>query len=220
VWRFIPSHSLHSWEHVRWLLASLLPHNLATPLALIVSPRLGLWQLWSLTKVRRVGWTTWVASQGSSWVLQRLPDYWPNFHIVNSDKTKQGKKKPLYYCFVDFKKAFSIVSCEVLWQVLVSFGVEGHFLRCLQMMYTKDTIYVNHLSEGVTSSFKCQQGVKQGCPLIPLLFGLYLDAPKGRLDDKKCNTPALADVTCMYGYSILHMTPLWRQSQRWDYSNS
>ncbi len=43
------------------------------------------------------------------------------------------KKKPLYCCFVDFKKAFDIVPCEVMWQVLVGLGVEGCFLRCLQV---------------------------------------------------------------------------------------
>jgi hypothetical protein len=43
----------------------------------------------------------------------------------------KAKKKPLYCCFVDFKKAFDIVPCEVLWQVLVGLGVEGRFLQCL-----------------------------------------------------------------------------------------
>jgi hypothetical protein len=61
-------------------------------------------------------------------------------------------------------------------------------------MYAKDTIRINHPSKGVTSNLRCQQGVKQGCLLIPLMFGLYLDAFKGCLDDKKCDAPALIDV--------------------------
>jgi hypothetical protein len=61
-------------------------------------------------------------------------------------------------------------------------------------MYAKDTIRINHPSEGVTSSFRCQQGVKQGCPLSPLLFKLYLDALEGRLDGKECDALALIDV--------------------------
>jgi hypothetical protein len=61
-------------------------------------------------------------------------------------------------------------------------------------MYAKDTIRINHPSEGVTSNFRCQQGVKQGCPLNPLLFGLYLDALEWRLDGRKCDAPTLAYV--------------------------
>jgi hypothetical protein len=95
---------------------------------------------------------------------------------------------------VDFKKAFDIVPREMLWQVLVGFRVEGCFLQCLQAMYAKDTVHINHPNEGVTSSFKSQQGVKQGCPLNPLLFGLYVDALEGRFERKECNALTLIDV--------------------------
>ncbi len=106
----------------------------------------------------------------------------------------KAKKKPLYCCFVDFRKVFDTTPHEVLWHVLASLWVEGRFMQCLQAMYAKDTIRINHLNEGVTSNFKCQQGLKQGCPLSPLLFGLYLDALQGRLRGKKCNAHALANL--------------------------
>ncbi len=89
---------------------------------------------------------------------------------------------------------FDIVPRETLWQVLARLGVKGRFLRCLHVMYAKDTIRINHPSEGVTSSFRCQQGVKQGCPLRPLLFRLYLNALEGRLDGRECDALTLADV--------------------------
>jgi hypothetical protein len=106
----------------------------------------------------------------------------------------KAKNKPLYCCFVALKKTFDIVPHEMLWQVLAGLEVEGCFLQCLQVMYAKDIVRINHPSEGVTTSFRCQQGVKQGCPLSPLLFGLYLDALEGHLDDKKCDASALANV--------------------------
>ncbi len=46
-------------------------------------------------------------------------------------KQSKAKKKALYCYFVDFKKEFDTVPCEVLWHVLVGLGVEGRFLRCL-----------------------------------------------------------------------------------------
>jgi hypothetical protein len=95
---------------------------------------------------------------------------------------------------VNLKKIFNVMSCEVLWHVLVGLGVEGCFLRCLQMMYAEDTVYINHPSEGVTSSLKCKQGVKQGCLSNPLPFRLYLDALEGRLDCNKCNASILTNL--------------------------
>ncbi len=99
---------------------------------------------------------------------------------------------------------------EMLWQVLVGFGVEGRFLRCLQAMYAKDIVHTNHPSEGVTSSFRCQQGVKQGYPFSPLLFGLYSDALEGRLDNRKCDALALAN---LYVWLLLFVDDLVLMSE-------
>ena len=76
---------------------------------------------------------------------------------------KSGQK--LCCCFVDFKKAFDSIPRQQLWEVLKAKGVTGPIL---------DTACVL-TQEGMSGTFACTTGVKQGCPASPLLFGLYLD---------------------------------------------
>jgi hypothetical protein len=49
-------------------------------------------------------------------------------------------------------------------------------------MYSQDNIRVMHPTEGLSARFSCGIGVKQDCPLSPLLFGLYLDGLEKHLD--------------------------------------
>ena len=86
--------------------------------------------------------------------------------------SKRGQK--LYCCFVDFKKAFDSIPRQQLWEVLKAKGVSGPILDSLISMYTQDTACVL-TQEGMSGTFACTTGVKQGCPASPLLFGLYLD---------------------------------------------
>ncbi len=83
---------------------------------------------------------------------------------------------------MDFRKAFDTVPCDLLWQVLAKMGIVGHFMQCLQSMYIQDSVRVMHPTEGLSAWFSCGIGVKQGCPLSPLLFGLHLDGLEKHLD--------------------------------------
>jgi hypothetical protein len=49
-------------------------------------------------------------------------------------------------------------------------------------MYSHDSVRVMHPTERLSARFSCGIGVKQGCPLSPLLFGLYLDGLEKHLD--------------------------------------
>jgi hypothetical protein len=92
------------------------------------------------------------------------------------------KCKKMYCCFMDFRKTFDTVSRALLWQVLAKMGIEGRFMQCLQNMYNQDNVRVMQPIEGLSARFSCGIGVKQGCPLSPLLFGLYFDGLEKHLD--------------------------------------
>jgi len=112
--------------------------------------------------------------------------------LIEQCKHKRApSNRVLYTCFVDFKKAFDTVSRPMLWKVLHDVGIRGDVLQCLQSMYANDTACVK-TADGLTDSVACTLGVKQGCPLSPLLFGLFIDCIERRLLDLDCDAPSLA----------------------------
>ena len=84
----------------------------------------------------------------------------------------KAKRKNIYSCFVDFKKAFDSVQHHLLWQKLSSIGVSTKLLKLLIDTYAKGRCCVQ-LRSNLTESFKCDVGVRQGCPLSPILFILF-----------------------------------------------
>ncbi len=59
------------------------------------------------------------------------------------------KRKKVYCCFVDFRKAFDTVPRDLLWQMLAEMGIVGRFMQCLQNMYSQDSVKVMHPTEGL-----------------------------------------------------------------------
>ena len=83
-------------------------------------------------------------------------------------------RRPLYCAFIDFKKAYDSVDRSKLWECLVSLGMHGDFMKALQDMYADVRMRVR-LGGRLSSFFSAFAGVKQGDPLSPLLFGLFVD---------------------------------------------
>jgi len=86
-----------------------------------------------------------------------------------------GHNTPLYVCFVDFQKAFDFVIRNKLFDRLSKLGIKGHMLTTIVHIYSNTIAKVK--VNGVLSeeSVITQNGVKQGCPLSPLLFGVFID---------------------------------------------
>jgi hypothetical protein len=94
-------------------------------------------------------------------------------NTITEDAKSRGQ--PLYACFVDFRKAFDSVPRALLWECLAELAVHSEMLAAVRAMYANVRCTIKS-KEGLTSTFGSAMGVKQGCSLSPLLFGLYIDS--------------------------------------------
>ena len=82
----------------------------------------------------------------------------------------------MYACFIDFKQAFDSVSREQLWHRLLEIGLcQGPFLDAIKSLYSSTEFSVKIGQSHSRDTYSTTRGVKQGCPLSPLLFGLIMD---------------------------------------------
>ena len=87
----------------------------------------------------------------------------------------------LHVCFVDFRKAYDSVPRGMLWGKLLHMGVPPLFLAAVQALYADVSMCVRS-PDGLSAPFVSTIGVKQGCPLSPTLFGMYVDDLQAVLD--------------------------------------
>ena len=83
-------------------------------------------------------------------------------------------QKNIYFCFIDYAKAFDCVDHKKLWKILQEMGIPDHLTCVLRNLYAghEATVRTGH---GTTDWFQIGKGVRQGCILSPCLFNLYAD---------------------------------------------
>ena len=103
-------------------------------------------------------------------------------HLINILKKR---KKKLYCAFVDFEKSFDTVPRIKLWHKLLQHNITGNILRIIHQMYQglKSMILVNNQH---STLFPCNNGIRQGENLSPVLFSLYLNDLEDYLSSHGC----------------------------------
>ena len=83
-------------------------------------------------------------------------------------------QKNIYFCFINYAKAFDWVDNHKLWKILQEMGIPDHLTCLLRNLYAAQeaTVRTGH---GTTDWFHIRKGVRQGCILSPCLFNLYAE---------------------------------------------
>ena len=92
-----------------------------------------------------------------------------NIHWITE---KAGEfQKNIYFCFIDYSKAFDSKDQSKLWKIPQEMGIPDHLTCLLRNLYTSQeaTVRTGH---GITDWFQIGKGVCQGCILSPCLFNL------------------------------------------------
>ena len=80
----------------------------------------------------------------------------------------------IYFCFIDYTKAFDCMDHNKLWEILKEMGIPDHLTCLLRNLYAGQEAAVR-TRLGKTDWFKTGKGVSQGCILSPCLFNLYAE---------------------------------------------
>ena len=121
-------------------------------------------------------------------------------------------QKNIYFCFIDYAKAFDCVDHSKLWKILEEMGIPDHLTFLLRNLYEgqEATVRTGH---GTTDWFQIGKGVRQGCILSPC-FNLYAEyiMRNAGLEEAQLESRMLGEISIT---SDMQMTPpLWQKVKR------
>ena len=94
----------------------------------------------------------------TSWIIEKAREF----------------QKNIYFCFINYTKAFDCVDHKKLWKILKEFGILEHLACLLKNLYAFQKAIVR-IGHGTTDWFQTGKGVPQGCILSTCLFKFYAE---------------------------------------------
>ena len=93
--------------------------------------------------------------------------------LLHNPKARELEKN-IYFCFIDYAKAFDCVDHNKLWKIVKEMGIPDHLTCLLWSLFSgqEATVRTGH---GTMDWFHFGKGVRQGCILSPSLFNLRTD---------------------------------------------
>ena len=125
-------------------------------------------------------------------------------HLLDHRKNK-GIPENIYYCFIDYAKAFDWLDHNTLWKIFKETEIPDHLTCLLENLYAgqEATVRTRH---GTTDWFQIGKGVRKGCLLSPCLFNLSAEYImwNSELDGSQTGIRLPGEISIT---SIMQMTP-------------
>ena len=93
---------------------------------------------------------------------------------VGSLNKQESSRKNIYFCFIDYAKAFDCVDHNKLWKILQVMGIPDHLTCLLRNLYAGQEA-PGRTEHGTTDWFQIGKGVHQGCIFLSCLFNLHAE---------------------------------------------
>ena len=114
---------------------------------------------------------------------------------VESPKKAREFQKNIYFCFIDYAKAFDCVDHNKLWKTPKEMGIPDHLTSLLRNLYAvqESTVKTRHRT---IYWFQIGKGLHQGCILSPCLFNFYAEniMRNARLMNHKLKSRLLGEI--------------------------
>ena len=130
----------------------------------------------TVLNARLVGWleANGLRAAGQAGFRPNLGTEHQLFALRHCVEECRRRHQPLYACFLDFAKAYDSLPRQLLWHVMEAIGVPERYMCAVQSMYHDVRCRVS-IGGALGPCFASNKGVKQGCPLSPTLFGIFID---------------------------------------------
>jgi len=140
-------------------------------------------------------------------------------------RRRQIANKETYLAFLDFRKAYDSVPIGNILHKIDCLGIRGKCFQFIKNLYLTSKANVK-VDGQFSDSFNIMKGVRQGCPLSPILFNLFINdifkdcedfgVPLG---DTKCCGGLFADDVVLCAPSRSYLKKLLKRVNEWAIHN-
>ena len=102
------------------------------------------------------------------------------FILTSAIEIARHEKTGLITCFLDCTKAYDRIDRNRLWRVLEEKNMPKPILELIKLLYTDNEVTLQY-GEHKSKPIKTEKGLRQGCPLSPILFILYISGLEERI---------------------------------------